>query len=222
MLKTFLRQQLPLTRPLVAAPLRIQKMPLLTISNSIQDALSKSEVFPDVLEPFEPKGLLTISYGKSNEVALGNTLSVAETQTKPLFQFTPTETGLLKDGDLFTLVLTDPDAPSRTDKKWSEYAHYVAANIPLSTTAGDADFHSAEIGDKGDVLLKYEGPGPPKGTGKHRYVFLLYKQEQGKVEAQIESRPNWGYGTPATGVAKFAAEHGLLPWAVNFFYAENK
>ncbi len=33
---------------------------------------------------------------------------------------------------------------------------------------------------KGTVLTPYAGPSPPKGSGLHRYIFLVYKQ-QGEV-----------------------------------------
>lgn len=220
MLKTLLRQ--PLSRQFISSrrTQRISKMPLLTISNSIKEGLSKNEIFPDVTDTFEPKGLLTISYGESNDVALGNTLTPEETSELPKFQFTPTESGLIKENDLFTLVLTDPDAPSRTDKKWSEYAHYIQTNIELPQSQ-DAEFQSVEIEPKGDTVLSYVGPGPPKGTGKHRYVFLLYKQPNGKISSEVADRINWGYGVPATGVKRWARQFDLEPWAVNFFYAQN-
>lgn len=218
-----------------------QKMSLLTISSSIIDGLKKNEVVPDVVDDtFQPKGLLTISYGGSNEVALGNTLKVSETQVKPKFQFTfnsPTSSSKdtsvkiqdqIKDTDLFTLILTDPDAPSRTDKKWSEYAHFITTNILLkhhSDSSADSDFFSTELNldQQGDEILSYVGPAPPEGTGKHRYVFLLYKQPPGKTDLKAPSdRPNWGLGKPAVGAREWASDYGLELFAVNFFYAENK
>jgi len=30
--------------------------------------------------------------------------------------------------------------------------------------------------DKGKALGQFVGSGPPKGTGLHRYIFLVYKQ----------------------------------------------
>lgn len=231
-----LRLRTTTTRPVLALrqtpynitmPLR----PLLTISNSILESLKKEEIFEDVLPQFTPKGLLQVSYGGNNEVALGNTLSVAETKSKPKVQFVldaPTnssEEGVnITEQDRFTLVLTDPDAPSRTDKKWSEYAHFIASDISLKNTAdAGADFLAAEIdlGAQDKELLEYVGPAPPAGTGKHRYVFLLYKQAGVSPQAP-KDRLNWGYGSPATGVLKWSEEYSLEPWAVNFFYAENK
>ena len=60
--------------------------------------------------------------------------------------------------------MTDPDAPSRSKPVGREWVHWVVGNIPGNDVA------------KGDHLKGYVGSGPPKGTGKHRYVLALYKQ----------------------------------------------
>lgn len=64
----------------------------------------------------------------------------------------------------YTIILTDPDAPSRAEPKFREFRHWLVINIPGNDIAA------------GDILFEYIGSGPPKGTGLHRYVFLLYKQ----------------------------------------------
>lgn len=48
--------------------------------------------------------------------------------------------------------------------KSSEWHHWLVVNIPGN-----------DIG-KGETLSEYVGSGPPKGTGLHRYVMLVYKQ----------------------------------------------
>ena len=51
-----------------------------------------------------------------------------------------------------------------SDPKFREWRHWTVVNIPgMNINAG----HLAAV---------YVGAGPPKGTGYHRYVFLLYKQ----------------------------------------------
>lgn len=202
---------------------------LVTISSSIVEGLKKHDVVNDVLDEFTPKGLLSISYGKDKDVVLGNTLPVAETQEVPTIAFTlntDTEEAQAShfspESDYFTLVLTDPDAPSRTDKKWSEYAHYIKTNLKLVNKDPDHDFLSAELDLGSDhTLLPYEGPGPPPKTGKHRYVFLLFKQKEAIKPEPLSGRPNWGTGKPAVGVKNWASQFGLEPVAANFFYAQN-
>ncbi|GMM33757.1 Tfs1 protein [Saccharomycopsis crataegensis] len=203
---------------------------LVTISSSIVDALKKHELFPEVLDEFTPQGLLTISYGKDLDVLLGNQLKVKDTQTLPKIQLTldigdDELVSTFSALDYFTLVVTDPDAPSRTDKKWSEYCHYIKTNIKLTQSDGakNSDFLSAQLDlNEGPDYLKYEGPGPPPKTGKHRYCFFLFKQKAEINPPPLTGRPNWGLGKPATGVREWSTKYGLEPIAANFFYAQNE
>lgn len=55
---------------------------------------------------------------------------------------------------LYTLCMTDPDAPSRQNPKFREWHHWLVGNIP----GGDIS--------KGETLSAYVGSGPPQGTGK--------------------------------------------------------
>ncbi|KAK6457904.1 phosphatidylethanolamine-binding protein [Scheffersomyces xylosifermentans] len=211
-------------------------MPLITISQSLDEAYTKHKIVPDVVDPFETQGLLTIEYNKSEQVALGNTLKVAKTQNKPVIQFTlnsPNQEGVIEsisDEDRFILVLTDPDAPSNTDHKWSEYAHWLISDLQLSNVKKEDKDSEPEIShildySKGVEHLSYQGPGPPPKTGKHRYVFLLYKQDPNAKNLETPpSRPTWGTDVPGSGVRdwikKNAAGSKLL--GVNFFYAQDE
>ena len=60
--------------------------------------------------------------------------------------------------DTYTLVMYDPDALGGT------FIHWIVTNI--------------KNGDiiKGTQLVPYKPPTPPSKTGKHRYIFELYKQ----------------------------------------------
>lgn len=70
---------------------------------------------------------------------------------------------------LYTLMMVDPDAPSRQDPKFGEVRHWLVVNIPENS-----------ISD-GKTIVEYIGSGAPKGTGLHRYIFLVYKQN-GKID----------------------------------------
>lgn len=65
---------------------------------------------------------------------------------------------------LYTLALTDPDAPSRKDPKFREWHHFLVVNMKGNDVSS------------GCVKSDYVGSGPPKGTGLHRYVWLVYEQ----------------------------------------------
>uniref|UniRef100_A0A183FR13 YbhB/YbcL family Raf kinase inhibitor-like protein n=1 Tax=Heligmosomoides polygyrus TaxID=6339 RepID=A0A183FR13_HELPZ len=98
-------------------------------------------------------------------------------------------------GALYTVILTDPDAPSRGNREWH---HWLIVNVPGNDI------------NKGDVLAEYIGAGPPKGTGLHRY-----DTEHG----HLTNRSGDGRGGFKT--AKFVEKHKLgTPIAGNFFQAE--
>lgn len=211
-------------------------MPLITISQSLDEAYTKHKVVPEVVDAFETQGLLTIEYNGEDSVALGNTLKVARTQNKPIIQFTlnsPNQEGIVEsisDEDKFILVMTDPDAPSNTDHKWSEYLHWLITDLKLTNVKKsdlDSEPEISHILDysKGVELFSYMGPGPPPKTGLHRYVTLLYKQDPNvsKLEAPLD-RPNWGTGIPSSGVRDWIKKvaPGLKLLGVNFFYAQDE
>ncbi|CUM66303.1 uncharacterized protein PRCAT00003965001 [Priceomyces carsonii] len=206
------------------------RMPLVTISQSLDESYTKHKIVPDVVDKFDTQGLLTIVYNDKNQVSLGNTLKVAGTQERPKIQFTvnsPNQEAELEvsEKDRFSLILTDPDAPSHSDHKWSEYAHWFVTDLPLKQSTSDAESLSTILDySKGREILPYQGPAPPPKTGKHRYVFLLYKQDPSvKFEAPPD-RPNWGTGVPSSGARDYIKAHGgaLKLLSANFFYAQNE
>lgn len=82
----------------------------------------------------------------------------------------PQVTWQANKGAYYTLMMVDPDAPSRTDPKFREIRHWLVMNILESAV------------ESGDEITEYRGSGAPKGTGLHRYIFLVYKQPNGKIE----------------------------------------
>lgn len=65
---------------------------------------------------------------------------------------------------LYTLIMSDPDAPSRAEPKFREFFHWGVINIPGSDISA------------GREIVGFIGSGPPRGTGLHRYVFVVYEQ----------------------------------------------
>lgn len=185
---------------------------------AIKDALVSHGVISKVLPEFAVKkpNSLVIEYGGSHPVAMGNKLGIKDAQDMPVLKLV--QDGLDKDA-LYTLCLTDPDAPSQSDNKWSEYCHYLETDIKLHQ---DSENLMSVSFNAGKVLVPYMGPAPPKDTGPHRYVWILSQQTENKEPSPIEDRPNWGFNKPGTGYHHYATLNQLDPIAVNFFYAENK
>uniref|UniRef100_A0A914EGG3 Phosphatidylethanolamine-binding protein n=1 Tax=Acrobeloides nanus TaxID=290746 RepID=A0A914EGG3_9BILA len=170
---------------------------------SVQEAFKKHGVVPDVIST-APSELVKVSFDSGVEANLGNVLTPTQVQNPPK------EVKWNADsGSLYTLVKTDPDAPSRTEPKFREWHHWLVVNIPGNEIS------------KGETLSTYIGSGPPPNTGLHRYVYLVYKQsgkisdpEHGHLGFSGDKRGGWK-------VAQFAEKHKLgNPIAGNLFQAE--
>lgn len=108
------------------------------------DKLKELKVVPDVI-PENPANEVNVKFGEKL-VELGETLTPAEVVEQP------TEIKFESEADaLYTLVLVDPDVPSRKKPSGKNYRHWVVGNIP-----GD------KIED-GEVLTPFQAPTPPKG-----------------------------------------------------------
>jgi hypothetical protein len=61
--------------------------------------------------------------------------------------------------------------------------------------------------------VSYKPPGPPEGTGVHRYVVVVMVAANGTTEAldlDVPSeRRHWGYDGERSGVKEFAKRNGL-------------
>ncbi|KAF9916232.1 hypothetical protein BX616_004281 [Lobosporangium transversale] len=182
-------------------------MPLITSDQATESALKKDGIIPDLLDSFQPKTMLVISYGDGLEVALGNTLPVKDTQNPPQISFQ-----VENPDDKYTLILTDPDAPSRANPKNREFRHWTVTNI-----SGASDFQPADV-SQGNVLTEYMGPAPPAGSGPHRYIFLLFKQtsssDASALTTPLTDRPKFN-------TKEFTSQAGLELVGANYYFAEN-
>lgn len=104
-----------------------------------------------------PRQKVEVSYPSGVVVNFGNELTPTQVKDKPSVSWEA------EDGAYYSLVMMDPDAPSRENPINGEYRHWLVMNIPGNRV------------DEGDVVTDFVGSGPPKGT-YHRYVFLIYKQ----------------------------------------------
>lgn len=48
------------------------------------------------------------------------------------------------------------------------------------------------VGVIGDEIIPYMPPIPYQGTGYHRYIFVLYRQDRGKIDLN-----QWRKGNPS-------------------------
>ncbi|KAK9723173.1 Phosphatidylethanolamine-binding protein [Popillia japonica] len=146
--------------------------------------MEKHEVVPDVIDS-APKEVVEVNYSSGVKVDFGNVLTPTQVKDVPTVKWDADNTAL------YTLCMTDPDAPSRKEPTFREWHHWLVGNIP------------------------------GEGTGLHRYVFLVYKQN-GKLnfdEPRLTNRSGDNRGKFC--IRKFAEKYKLgQPIAENFYQAE--
>lgn len=83
-------------------------------------------------------------------------------------------------GETYTLVMIDPDAPNHPEGRY--FLHWIMANIPGEDLAqGDLK--------NGKPIVGYVPPTPPKGTGTHRYMFVVFRHDDSAAKL-TETIPN--------------------------------
>ncbi len=102
----------------------------------------------------------------------GNIIPASDTSVKPHIHF---DSGAQESEEHWTMILTSPDSHLVENEK--EYLLWMIGNIPGQDV------------EHGDVLCDYLQPFPAKGTGFHRQVFILFKQD-GKLNLSDEQRPS--------------------------------
>lgn len=126
-------------------------------------AMKVDGIVKDVIDS-PPSFLADVKFPSGVSMNLGNELTPHQVGDKPSVRW-PSEPGAL-----YTLVLVDPDVPSRADPRFREMLHWMVANIENNDV------------EKGDLYTEYVGSMPQPDTGMHRYVLLLFKQPNGRLE----------------------------------------
>lgn len=95
--------------------------------------------------------MFEITYNK-NKVD-NNFLTPFQTNNQPRVSYN------FDNNKFYTLIMYDPDT------KHGDYIHWLIVNIKNNVK-------------NGDILINYKGPAPPINTGIHRYIFILFEQEE--------------------------------------------
>jgi len=172
-------------------------------SIGLRRSMEEHQVLPDVIDVLPPN-VIEVRYSSGVEAKLGNELTPTQVKDIPVSIKWPNE-----ETALYTLCLTDPDAPSRQSPKYREWHHWLVVNIPGNNVS------------RGDTLSEYVGSGPPKGTGLHRYVFLVYKQPNKLTPDEKKLTNRSGEGRGQFSIKKFAKKYNLGdPVAGNLYQAQ--
>ncbi|KAG4069036.1 hypothetical protein HA402_008347 [Bradysia odoriphaga] len=160
----------------------------------------------------EPTALIKVEYknnGKVTAVTPGATVEKIITGPAPKLFWQ------LEKNAKYTMAMIDPDAPSRKEPTKRSWLHWLAVNLDKNTIPHD------------NTLAHYNGPTPPKGSGHHRYIFLVFQQTKDfDSKVQNEIRNKYKDNASVRGgfnVKEFAQQHGLGDAvAFNYFETETK
>eukprot|EP00124_Ichthyophonus_hoferi_P005767 Ihof_evm2s945 gene=Ihof_evmTU2s945 len=156
--------------------------------------LKDTEIVPDMFpEAFEAPSL-TFNYG-AIVGSTGGELTPLQVKSVPQIVIPNAEAD-----SLYTLVFSDPDAPTRSDPTMREFLHWIVINIPGGNL------------NKGHTVAEYIGSLPPPNTGLHRYVFAAFKQT-GLIDPASEkvllANASTVQSRVGFKVAEFARRHAL-------------
>ncbi|CAH0388821.1 unnamed protein product [Bemisia tabaci] len=156
----------------------------------------------DVIPDFE----IEVMFGDGVLVEFGNEINERECQEEPNVLW-PFE----KNTTHYTLIMTDPDYPTRSNASQREFQHWLIGNIP-GTVEGN-----------GEELTPWYPPHPIKFGGFHRYTFIVFMQPEGEKIKFDEPKLNDSvHGRAHFNTKKFAAKYNLGdPVAINYFRAES-
>ncbi|SPP88128.1 protein D3 [Drosophila guanche] len=158
-------------------------------------------IIPDIID-VKPKAKATITYPSGAQVDLGKELTPTQVKDEPTVVYDA------EAGSLYTLLLVDPDAPSREDPKFREILHWAVINIPGSNVS------------QGQVIAEYIGAGPREGSGLHRYVFFVFKQNEKIVSDKFINKTT-REGRVSVKVRDYITKYNFgAPVAGNFFQAK--
>lgn len=165
--------------------------------------MAKYDIIPSVINE-GPEKSIEILYLNGARVKSGNELLPSQVYEVPLISWKADPT------QYYTLIMFDPDAPTRDNPKYANLLLWTVVNVPGNRV------------EEGTTLCEYIGAIPPPGTGLHRFIFLVYQQksiQQFSGENHISIN---NYSARKTfSLTKFIKKYNLnLPIAGNFFLAE--
>lgn len=107
------------------------------------------------------------------------------------------------DGDLYTLIVADPDQPMRHAPSLRSILLWLVCNLP------SAHGRVGNGAGMGTELMAWQAPKPDKGT--HRIMFLLCRQTKGALPATAAPTARVSFSIPT-----WLSTHGLQPIGLNF------
>ncbi|XP_059622195.1 protein D3-like [Phlebotomus argentipes] len=171
--------------------------------DDISSKFHSFEIVPDGISS-APENPLEVKYPSDAEANYGNELTPTEVKDEPIVTWES------DPEDLYTLLLVGLDAPTRAEPSLRAIKHWLVGNIPGNDLS------------EGETLAEYIGSGPLEDTGLHRYVFLVFKQPNGKIDFSEEEKcaKNVIKCRLSFSTNEFAGKYSLELFGGNFYQAQ--
>ena len=129
----------------------------------------------------------------------GDHLPLNKVQTKPKINYKK------QQGDNYTIIMVDPDAPAKNNPIYKYWLHLLITN-------------------NDQTIVPFEPPTPPINSGEHRYIIYLLKQKTiiNKSEIKVSNDKNGNIKRNNFNLAEFIHDHKLEIVDSVYFITENK
>ncbi len=104
-------------------------------------------------------------YFDSQRINNEQILNLDNVQNQPKIEFEP-------EGKYYTILMVDPDAPSRDNPIYKYWLHWMIVN-------------------NDETIVEFSPSAPPAGSGLHRYYICLYEQKRKIKITQKYDRKNF-------------------------------
>ncbi|KAJ1962441.1 hypothetical protein GGI12_002648 [Dipsacomyces acuminosporus] len=163
----------------------------------VRKQLQDAKIIPDVLsDSFKPEFPLAIKFQPEQNVTMGQLLSINDTRVEPVIEFDA------PPGQIFTVGIVDPDSPSAGRHGYRSFRHFLMSNLD-----------AAELSEM-NVLTGYQSPDPGMGSGLHRYVVVVMRQQQGKMNILDGDVPQTRV---RFDIEKWGSDRNMKPVAATYF-----
>lgn len=176
--------------------------PVPDLVKELEKSLKDNGIIPDIVDCY-PEIVITTHYVCQVAVQPACVLTTHQVRSAPSIRW------LSYPNKLYTMLMIDPDTPSRKSPTNGQFLHWLIGNVPGCDII------------RGDQIVEYVGSHPEPNTGFHRYIFVVFKQhcqldfdEPYLSNRTLDGRNNFNVKT-------FAKKYALgKPVAINFFLAK--
>lgn len=133
----------------------------------------------------------------NNIIYDGIVIPLKYTQELPKINFTK------NNNEKYTIIMVDPDAPSRKNPIYKYFLHWLVIN-------------------NNEIIMDFTPPAPPKNSGPHRYFIFILKQDKLLNQTNIKiNKTNGKIKREKFNFAEFIADNNLEIIESVYFITEN-